>query len=64
MYSTKKRTPKWGFIDNTGRFVINPEYSHVGYFNNGVAQVSVGEGDGQKFGYIDKTGKFIFAPSK
>ncbi|MGA7770778.1 MAG: WG repeat-containing protein [Candidatus Sulfotelmatobacter sp.] len=54
---------KWGFIDHSGRFVINPQYDNVLDFKNGYAKVFVGKGTDAKTGYIDKTGKTIWQPS-
>ncbi|MFN9108890.1 MAG: WG repeat-containing protein, partial [Bacteroidota bacterium] len=34
---------KWGFIDKTGRLVIPAEFDAVGTFNNGLAEVSIGQ---------------------
>lgn len=62
---------KWGFIDKTGRMVIQPQfddvlrdqyggclvYSHKPFknFSEGLCAVRTGN----KWGYIDKTGKFV-----
>ncbi len=48
----------WGFIDTTGKLVIDFQYDLVTPFKNGIAQVLV---DG-RIGYIDKTGKYIWEP--
>ena len=50
---------KWGYIDETGKFVLKPEFTQAGRFNsNGLATA----GKGDKVGLIDKTGQFIAAP--
>lgn len=49
---------KWGYIDETGKFVIKPQFEKAERFSEGFAAVKVGD----KFGYIDKTGKFIINP--
>jgi len=54
---------KFGFIDHSGHFVINPQYDNAWDFKNGFAKVGVGKGDDAKTGYIDKTGKTIWQPS-
>lgn len=36
---------KQGYIDGTGKLVINPQYDHVGPFSEGLAFVCVGECD-------------------
>ena len=58
---------KIGFIDKTGNFVIQPQFS-VGHglfehgFHEGLAAVGVGSGRQQRFGYIDRTGTFVIQP--
>jgi hypothetical protein len=54
---------KFGFIDRTGHFVVNPQYDDVENFRNGFAKVTLGKGNEEKDGYIDKTGKVIWQPS-
>ena len=42
---------KWGYIDKSGNFVINPQFDRVSQFApNGLAYVKSGE----LYGYIDK----------
>ena len=54
--STSSSGVKWGFVDNTGNQVINPQFNRVGKFKEGKCAVSNKEG---KWGYIDKTGKIV-----
>ncbi len=50
---------RWGFIDETGRFAIQPAFDYVEPFNdNGLAVVHM---DGKK-GLIDKNGKLVLEP--
>ncbi len=50
---------KWGYIDDTGRFAVEPQFSQAGEFqDNGLAVVC----KGNRFGIIDRTGKFIAEP--
>ena len=49
---------KWGYIDKTGKFVIEPQFSRAGDFCEGLARVKING----KWGYIDKTGEFIVVP--
>lgn len=49
---------KEGYIDATGRIVIQPRFDRVDLFSEGLAGVCVGG----KWGYIDKAGKFIINP--
>jgi len=44
---------KWGFIDKTGKIVIEPQFIEAGDFSDGLAPV---EANG-KWGFIDKNGK-------
>jgi hypothetical protein len=57
-YYNTKCEYDWGFIDTSGKLVIDFKYDDVTPFLNGIAQVMV---DG-KIGYIDKTGKYIWEP--
>ena len=50
-----KKDGKWGYIDHTGKVVIDFEYDWTDYFSEGLAAV---EKDG-KCGYIDYTGKVV-----
>ena len=50
---------KWGYIDRTGKFVVEPQFDRVFWFTeNGWALI---ERNG-KSGYIDRTGKIIISP--
>lgn len=54
-----KRNGKLGFIDKTGRVVIQPQWdSDRSWFRDGLAIVEI---DG-KCGFIDKTGKVVIQP--
>lgn len=48
----------WGFIDQTGKLVIEPQYAAVHRFAGGLAAVR----PKSKWGYIDSSGKIIIAP--
>ena len=52
------RGGKYGFIDKTGRVVIEPQWEEVGVFSEGLARVE----RGGKYGFIDKTGRVISEP--
>jgi hypothetical protein len=61
---------KWGYIDKTGKFVINPQYDSALQFENGIAEVGLKVPrkpdsimDDYQYGYIDRTGKYIWQPS-
>ena len=51
---------KYGFIDTTGKVVIEPQYDHVweDFYKNNYAIVEING----KYGVIDKTGKFVIEP--
>jgi hypothetical protein len=44
---------KWGFVDENGTTVINPQFSSCGMFSEGLCPVRNSEG---KWGYVDKKG--------
>lgn len=54
---------KYGYIDNTGKMVIEPIYYSATRFSDGLAMVVV-EKSPNRFlvGYIDKTGKIVVEP--
>src|SRR5215472_13961814 len=49
---------RWGYIDQTGRIVIPPQFDGADPFSEGLAQVWIGG----KVGYIDTTGQIVIAP--
>src|ERR1700693_871443 len=62
---------KYGFIDESGKLIINPVFEDVSHFSDGMAAVCVGRGcysslgkseAEKKWGFIDKTGRFVIAP--
>lgn len=47
---------KWGYIDTSGKFVIQlREFGHVEDFHHGLAYVVTRDG---RHGYIDKSGNY------
>jgi hypothetical protein len=50
---------KEGFVDVTGKVVIEPKFESVGYFVGGLAWAKLSEG---KVGYIDKKGNWVIEP--
>ena len=48
----------WGYIDKTGKVVIEPQFEMAGSFSEGLAGVEI---DG-KSGFIDKTGQIVIEP--
>ena len=47
---------KWGFVDKTGKVVINPQFSSVSNFSDDKCGVRNDEG---KWGFINKEGKIV-----
>jgi hypothetical protein len=54
-----KKGDKKGFYDNTGKWVIAPQFDGTRDFKNGYAAAKMGD----KWGMIDKTGKWVIEPS-
>ena len=50
-----EKDKKWGFINSSGEFVIQPKYVRVSYFSQGLAVVA----DKIFYGYINKSGKIV-----
>ena len=51
---------KFGFMDITGKVIIEPQYDNVGQFAEGLAYVRSVWNEG--VGYIDKNGEVVLAP--
>jgi hypothetical protein len=49
---------KYGFIDRSGKVVIQPKFDLTFHFSEGLAAVQIGH----KWGYIDRTGKMVIKP--
>jgi hypothetical protein len=49
---------KWGYIDPTGKYVINPQFDRAEYFSERLARVEFGS----KAGFVDKSGKYVINP--
>ena len=57
---------KWGYIDKSGKIVIEPQFDDASSFSEGLAAVCLGDycplrG---KWGYIDKSGEYVWEPTK
>lgn len=51
---------KRGFVDKTGKFVIEPRFKTVGIFSEGLARVAVYDEDkGERIGFINHNGNFV-----
>jgi hypothetical protein len=53
---------KHGYIDRSGKVVIEPRYDEAMPFSEGLARVGIGDTDTMKWGYIDATGTMVIAP--
>jgi len=49
---------KWGYIDKTGKYIIEPRFVTAWNFSEGLAIAELGG----KLGYIDRTGEFVIKP--
>jgi hypothetical protein len=52
------RNDKLGYVDRSGKIIIEPKFEEAENFSEGLALVKIGE----KFGYIDRTGKIVISP--
>jgi hypothetical protein len=54
---------KWGYLDEKGKFAVEPQFSYAQPFSEGLAAVRDVSGRyGYKYGYIDHTGKYVITP--
>jgi len=53
---------KYGYIDKTGKIIINPQFDDAESFSEGLAAVRIGDYRTGKYGYIDRTGKIVINP--
>lgn len=53
----------WGYIDETGKFIIAPRFNNADDFSEGLAGVMIGANwwTGE-WGYIDKSGQMVIKP--
>lgn len=58
-YAAVKQADKWGFIDEKGRMVIEPQYEEARSFSNGFAAVKTGG----KWGFINEKNEMCIEPS-
>ncbi|MGI7994039.1 WG repeat-containing protein, partial [Campylobacter coli] len=49
---------KYGFIDRSGKFAIEPKFDSGEYFSEGLAGVKLNG----RWGFIDRSGKFVIKP--
>ena len=53
---------KWGYIDTTGAYVVEPRFDDASAFTEGLAAVAEFDGKDRKCGYIDSTGEYAIGP--
>ena len=53
-----RQDQRWGFINISGDFVIEPKFVEISGFAEGLAAVKIGI----NYGYIDKTGDYVIEP--
>jgi hypothetical protein len=53
--------PKWGYVDATGAWIIQPQFDAASPFSEGLAAVATGSGENTRLSFIDKTGKVAIA---
>ena len=46
---------RYGYIDKSGKIVINPQFEQASNFYEGLASVRMGN----RWGYVDKNGKIV-----
>ena len=56
--STDPFQGKWGYIDRSGKIMIEPQYKMIGRFSEGLARVFLND----DFGYIDKSATVVIKP--
>lgn len=56
--AVQDKNNKWGFIDNTGKYVIDPNFGNVESFIKERAIIS----ENGKYGFIDKKGNILLKP--
>ena len=49
---------KWGYIDKTGNWAIQPQFDQAGLWGSGITRVRVGD----HYGFIDQRGKWVVEP--
>lgn len=50
---------KWGFMDKTGKIVIDPQFVNTWFFNEGLVRVYAKD----KNGYINRQGQWVWQTS-
>jgi WG containing repeat len=53
---------KLGYVDTTGRVIIQPQFDRAGFFYEGLAVVGININGQLKFGFINQAGRFVIDP--
>jgi hypothetical protein len=53
---------RYGYIDKTGKLVIDTQFDYVKDFSGGLAAIRIGDEHTGRFGYIDRNGKVAINP--
>jgi len=53
---------QWGYINETGKIIVEPQYFYAHEYSEGLGAVSVDIGDRVLFGFLDETGKMSIPP--
>lgn len=58
----KRGQPVFGYINETGKLILNLQFDYAGEFNEGLAPVRVPGDETYKYGYINTQGEFVIQP--
>jgi len=56
-----EKDDRWGYVDNSGKWAIEPKFKWEADFSEGIAAVLLPK-KGKGYGYIDKTGAWVAKP--
>lgn len=56
------KTQKCGFMDKSGKFVIEPKFENASSFSEGLARVLIVENQREKLGFINRKGEYVIPP--
>lgn len=60
MYEKTASGAEWGYIDKSGEYVIDPQFSDAMEFSEGLAAVL--DPESELWGYIDESGSYVIEP--
>ena len=60
MYEKTASGAEWGYIDKSGEYVIDPQFSDAMEFSEGLAAVQ--DPESELWGYIDESGDYVIEP--